>query len=266
MGGIADELGRREGALRLPHPRAALTWLAQSALAERERWPLFLPAALATGIGLYFALPTEPTWQMAVASAFGAVGAIATIRASHNAALRVVLSLIAAAALGFAVAKVRTELVAAPVLAQQIGPFGLDGRIEQAEPRGNGIRMVLGELRTKRLASAETPARIRVTVRAATPLPAPGSWVHITAVLMPPPAPAAPGAYDFGRSAYFAGLGAVGYIYGRPTAIAPLRDSTLLERASATLERTRNAMTARIRTILPGPQGAIAAALVTGER
>ena len=30
------------------------------AAAERERWPLWLPVALATGIAVYFALPVEP--------------------------------------------------------------------------------------------------------------------------------------------------------------------------------------------------------------
>jgi len=30
------------------------------AVAERDRWPLWLPVALGAGAGLYFALPAEP--------------------------------------------------------------------------------------------------------------------------------------------------------------------------------------------------------------
>ncbi|HEY0302242.1 MAG TPA: ComEC/Rec2 family competence protein, partial [Rhizomicrobium sp.] len=118
----------------------------------------------------------------------------------------------------------------------------------------------------RRFTPQTTPVRIRITVRAATPLPAPGSWVHVTAVLMPPPSPAAPGGYDFGRAAYYSRLGAVGYAYGRPKPIPSLRGETLLEDGFARLERLRNAMTLRIREVLPGPEGAIAAALITGER
>ncbi len=264
MGVGLSALFRRSEADSAP----ALDWraLAASALAERDRWPLWLPAAFAGGIGVYFALPFEPTFAWAVLAALAGVAAVFAVAGTHNSALRVVLSLIAALAFGFCVAKLRTDSVAAPVLSRQAGPFGIDARIEQAEPKGKGIRMVLTDIQAKRFTAETMPVRIRVSVRAQTPLPAPGSWVHVTAVLMPPPAPAAPGAYDFGRAAYYSRIGAVGYAYGRPKPIAPLRADTLLESWSAGLERLRNAMTLRIRDVIPGPEGAIAAALITGER
>ncbi|MEJ0041616.1 MAG: ComEC/Rec2 family competence protein [Rhizomicrobium sp.] len=240
--------------------------LAASALAERDRWPLWLPAAFAAGIGLYFALPVEPALPWAGFATLAGLAAALGVGSTHRTTLRIALSLIAALAFGFAIAKLRTQSVAAPILARQVGPFGLDGRVEQAEPKGKGIRMVLTDIVSRRFTPQTTPVRIRVSVRAATPLPAPGSWVHVTAVLMPPPAPAAPGAYDFGRAAYYSRLGAVGYAYGRPKPIAPLRAETLREGWFARLERLRNAMTLRIREVLPGPEGAIAAALITGER
>ena len=42
-------------------------------------------------------------------------------------------------------------------------------------------------------------------------MPRPGEWIRVRAVLMPPPPPAAPGAFDFPRQAWFKGLGAVGF-------------------------------------------------------
>ncbi len=188
-------------------PRAAIAALGRMALAERDRWPLWLPAGLGAGIGVYFALPFEPSPAWAGLAALAAVAAIFGMTGTQIAALRVLLAAIAAIAFGFALAKLRTEIVAAPVLAQRIGPLGLDGRIEAAELHGKGIRFVLGDIRGKRLTPDTTPARVRISVRADTPLPPPGSWVHVTAVLMPPPAPAAPGAYDFGRAAYYLRLG-----------------------------------------------------------
>ena len=174
--------------------------------------------ALGTGMGIYFALPFEPslwaglTLLAAVAFMFGVSG-------SERVAVRLCLSLLAAASLGFAIAKFRTEIVAAPVLSQRIGPIGIDGRVEQSELHGKGIRMVLEDLRSRKFAPGATPARVRISVRAQTTLPQPGNWVHVTAILMPPPSPASPEAYDFGRAAYFMRLGGVGYAYGRPSPI-----------------------------------------------
>jgi competence protein ComEC len=96
-------------------------------------------------------------------------------------------------------------------------------------------------------------------------VPTPGSWLHVTAVLLPPPGPAMPGDYDFGRWAFYQQIGAVGYLYGRPHPIVPLRADSWSEQASAGLERLRDRMTGRIREVLPRSNGAIAAALITGQ-
>jgi len=239
--------------------------LRSQVLADRRRWTLWLPVALGTGIGLYFALPFEPAWPWAVVAAGLALiaGAAST---GVGAAGRVCLALIAAASLGFAAAKVRTELVHAPVLPRQIGPVGIDARVVEAEPRGNGSRMILQPVRIGRLKPEQTPALVRVSVRARSAVPVPGSWLHVTAVLMPPPGPTMPGDYDFGRWAFYQRIGAVGYLYGRPKPIAPLRADHWYEGMSAALERLRGRMTARIREVLPNSNGAIAAALITGER
>ena len=246
--------------------RAAPGALGRAALAERERWPLWLPAGLGTGIALYFALDFEPSlaWAglAALAGAAAAFGAAGTPRP----VLRVALAALAAIAFGFALAKARTETVAAPVLPAKLGPVALDGRIEAAELHGKGIRFVLGRIRGKRLAPDTAPARVRISVRAETPLPPPGSWVRVTAVLMPPPAPAAPGAYDFGRNAYYLRLGAVGYAFGRPKPIAALEPPSLGDRYLLFVETLRTRMTARIHAVLPGSTGGIASALITGDR
>jgi competence protein ComEC len=59
------------------------------------------------------------------------------------------------------------------------------------------------------LAPEATPIRLRATVRGDPPPP--GSAVRLFAILNPPPAPASPGAYDFGRNAYFEGMGGVAF-------------------------------------------------------
>jgi competence protein ComEC len=221
---------------------------------------------MGAGIAIYFALPMEPPTSWAVAATLVAVASGFALRGRQRTVVRVGLSVLAAASLGFAMAKLRTELVAAPILSRRVGPLGIDGRIEQAELRGKGYRIVLGQLHIRKLTALETPARVRISLKAGTTLPLPGSWWHVTAVLMPPPAPAAPGAYDFGRAAYFMRLGAVGYAYGRLTRIEKGDDGSILEQASLVVERLRARITERIHSVLPGSTGGIVSALITGNR
>jgi competence protein ComEC len=176
------------------------------------------------------------------------------------------LALLAAICLGAAMAKVRTQFVAAPVLTRPFGPLVVEGRVEHAELHGKGIRLVLGDIRARQFTAATRPARVRISVRPATPLPPPGSWLRVTARLMPPPAPAAPGAYDFGRAAYYLRFGAVGYSYGRPKAVAPRASPGVRDHYNLFVESLRARMTERIQAVLPGSTGGIASALITGDR
>ena len=236
------------------------------AVAERSRWPLWLPVALGAGISIYFALPVEPDLGWAGVAALAAVACVFALLGSENAALRALLAVSAAMFLGFTIAKIRTDVVAAPILTQRIGPIALDGRVEQAELRGRGIRFVLGDLRSRKFSTNNVPYRVRISVRAATPLPQPGSWVHVTAVLSPPPSPASPGAYDFGRAAYYQRLGGVGFAFGRPRSIESGGKPSLRDHFSLFVEELRSNMTTRIHSVLPGSTGGIASALITGNR
>jgi competence protein ComEC len=247
-------------------PLAMVRVLRIHIFAERERWPLWLPVGFGTGIGLYFGLSVEPS--ITLAALLGVIGlacAILSARSSHV-ALNVALAAIAALSLGFAYAKWRTETVAAPVLSHKVGPVGLDGRIESVQIHGKGVRVVLSAIRSKRFHEGNTPARVRVSIRAASSDIVPGNWIHVMAVLMPPPGPAAPGGYDFGRAAFFDRIGGVGYAYGRATTIAPLRPESLRERIATSIAQLRWRMTQRIQAALPGSTGGIASALITGDR
>jgi competence protein ComEC len=106
---------------------------------------------------------------------------------------------------------------------------------------------------------------VRVTLRAASEALPVGSWVRLPAVLNPPPAPAMPGAFDFARQAWFDRLGGVGYAVGRPEAIAaPVGEDGAGWRLR--VEGLRQRLNERIQAALPGPAGAVAAALMTGDR
>ncbi len=260
--------------LRTPH-RASL-WLAavthawracgRALVAERDRWALWLPVALACGIGVYFALPFEP--PAAIALTFGAAGVLVAFAAvlSPELAVKAFLALAAALLIGFGVAKLRTETVAAPVLFHRIGPVAMEGRVEFAQIHGKGVRAVLALQHVARDYGRAMPAQVRVSFRNDGGMLVPGAHVAFKAVLLPPPAPAAPGDYDFGRAAYFEGLGAVGYAYGEPVLLAAAAAPDLAGRVDETIAHLRWRMSQRIHAILPGSTGAIASAIITGDR
>ncbi|HSC19483.1 MAG TPA: ComEC/Rec2 family competence protein [Rhizomicrobium sp.] len=240
--------------------------VAQVALAERDRWPLWLPVAFGIGIALYFALPREPSsllgWSLGASGLLLAVAAVGT-EAPFG---RAVLSFVAAVLIGFGVAKHRTDSVAAPVLAHRVGPALLHGRIESTEQHGKGVRVVVTLAHAERLQSQALPKRARLFVRSGGETLKPGDWIETRAVLMPPPAPAAPGDYDFGRAAYFRQIGAVGFTFGAPNVIGPARAASFAERLSLEVEHLRWRVSVRIHAVLPGSTGAIASALITGDR
>jgi competence protein ComEC len=225
--------------------------------AERDRWPLWLPVALGAGAALYFALPFEPApaWGWAAL----ALGLAAAVMAVAGLA-RWPLALVAALLLGFGAAKLEEARVATPVLDHQRVAH-LTARIVALEPRRQGVRVILDDVRSGALDPA--PRRVRVALRGDF---RPGDWISLTARLDPLPAPSEPGASDLGRSLFFQSIGAVGFAYGRAHPIIAARTPDMLERLQAGLEDLRLNMTGRIRAALPGSTGGVASALITGER
>ncbi len=80
---------------------------------------------------------------------------------------------------------------------------------------------------------------------------------------MPPPPPAAPGAFDFPRQAWFKGLGPVGFAVGKIELVAEAASTASF---SLWLNGRRQEIAERVRGNLDPESGGIAAALMTGDR
>lgn len=239
---------------------ALFAWTAARLAEERERWILWLPVCLGGGIGLYFALPREPAaWSGPLCLA-----ALALLLLPHRRrALRLPLIGLMAIAAGFCLAQFRAAEVAAPLLTKRVGPTEIVGLLEEIEPRGGARRLTLRPLTVEDLAPGELPRRVRLRHAGSfDPGILPGSEVRLLAVLLPPPAPAIPGGYDFGRDAFFRGLGAVGFVLGAVELEASGRQSGW----TLWWSRQRDALGAAAGRVLEGDTAGVAQALLTGER
>ena len=249
------------GAVAPPGWAAALGALL---LAERDRWVLWAPPALGLGIGLYYALPWEP--DLTLAGGLLAAGVVLLAAAWRWWPAALVATGLALVALGFAVATWRTDRVAAPVLQKRV-VGEVSGRVTMVDTRDSGAeRVTLDRVAIAGLAPEATPRKIRVTLRAADDAVAIGARIAVRANISPPPEPVMPGAYDFARSAWYQQIGAVGFAIGPSRELPAQEPEGLVETLQLGLADLRHDVTARIVDAVPGDAGAVAAALITGER
>lgn len=242
--------------------------------AEREQLPLWLPVGLGLGIAAWFALPDRAAW-IALLCGAGAVAlaALALFRGGRGPWAIGWFALAVAA--GTALVWSRAERVAAPVLPRPIvATFTATVATLDPLPAKGTVRLVVEDIaactRDPRPADpvaappppCTLPPRFRVSVaRADLPATArPGATVRLRARLVPPPTAAVPGAYDFARIAWFQRIGATGRAIGPVAVIAPP-----VADWRTRLAGWRARLSAHIQSRLPGDEGAIAAALATGD-
>ncbi|MCK5296961.1 MAG: ComEC/Rec2 family competence protein, partial [Alphaproteobacteria bacterium] len=166
---------------------------------------------------------------------------------------------IAVVLLGFSVAQLRSLSVSAPVLEKKVTSF-IAGRVLEVQNLSSGKqRVILVNLEIKRLKNP--PLKVRISLTKYSEKVFAGQTISLRAVLMPPSSPSMPEAFQFQRMAWFQQLGAVGYAVSRWKEV-----KTAPEVSFFNIAQLRNNMTERIREILPDINGAVATALISGER
>jgi len=222
----------------------------------------WIPVAFGAGIAFYFTADREPVAWVTAAAAAILCAAVFLLRRQK---LFPIVLMIAAMAAGFATATLKTARVAHGVLARPIYSVSLKGFVETREERERTDRFVLRVVQMESPRPQAKLERVRLSVKKGA-APAVGSFVELKARLQPPLAPLRPGSYDFGRDMYFAGLGASGFVMGAIKTMAPPFNGGLSLRYAAFMQGLRDAIDARIRTVLSGDNRAIATALLTGRR
>lgn len=235
--------------------------------AERPAAPLWAPVFLGLGVQLYFWAPAEPNgWALSIAAAAPIlIWTVFWPRLRHFWLLGFVLALIS---IGFALTGARARLVAAPVLTEQLDAT-VEGVIVDVERTRTGRpRLVMDDLVVFGLGERETPEKVQISLlrdRDAEGM-APGVRVSVFAHIGPPGGPVEPGGFDFRRTAWFEGLGGVGYARGAPVAIGDAGTPALPRRVALWLAGRRADISAGLRERLEGETGAFAAAVTVGDR
>lgn len=241
---------------------------------QRDRCILWLAPALIVGSALWLLAPTDPPWWLGLAvfapSAVAAIGLaiwpseradgwdtrLKTLSAAF-------FALLAFAGLGAGAAQLRTTLVTHAPFEGREEPFATEGWViaNDANESGPRLRLLVHSIE----GVADPPRYVRFSVAEAGML-TPGRAARCYGVLGPPAAAMAPGGYDFARRAFFERLGATGFAYGRCRPIALEPPPSWFDQQRLALAAMRSDLSAVIQAAAPGRGGAIAAALVTGDR
>jgi competence protein ComEC len=226
---------------------------------------LFAPVMIGLGCALWFCFPNDlPPWPWlgAVIAASSSVALV--LKGSPLRLALIVFSLILG---GMMLAQAETWRRSTVILDSAV-TTDVVGVVERSEMAAGGrTRYVLSLQSTANPQLRRPPGQISVIARSRHEPFENGAVIAGRARLSPPSGPALPGLHDFAFSAYFDGIGAVGYFYRAPQRVAELEVARGWRHAAQRwLFDLRARIGNRIRTTAPGDAGAFAAAIVTDER
>ncbi|PWW03688.1 ComEC/Rec2-related protein [Hoeflea marina] len=235
--------------------------------AERGHGQLFLwlPVAAGVGAAASFALPFDPS-VAALAAAFALMTAI-TLHAGLRSAVHLPLALLLAAACGGALAAA-LQARGAPTLLDSDVTTAITGRVEMRDIDADGrVRYLIALEATEAPEIRRPPERVRLVARTGhEPLPI-GARLKARARLSALSGPALPRGYDFAFSALQNGIGAYGFLFEAPVELpATAASAGWVLRSVEYARALRDRIAGRIRSVLPGDAGAIAATLAVSDR
>ena len=246
--------------MRRAHCPASAGWRRFSSQwleAEREQLPPLAAGCLAVGICAWFVLPGPEEW----------VDFADSQRCLHCGACPGVGDALGAVARYFLLCR-NAWLCTYLVEGQQVAAPRLEyARMAEFVARVETVQRLSAKQTVRLLVrpvnASDLPTRLRINVDEDKAIGVtPGAVIHLKAWLMPPPPMAVPGAYDFSRTAWFQGIGGTGRALGVVDSVQPAGEQGWAARIAS----VRQGLANHIMTRLPGNEGGIAVALVTGDQ
>ncbi len=225
-----------------------------------HRWPLCLPVFLGGGISIYYSLTIEPSIWIAFASILFFILSLILMKVWKKGVFVVALGVMS---LGFSISAFRTACLKTEMLQYPLAPVVIEGTIVQVELKPNKQsgyyqKLIIEDVQADIV--KEVPYKVRVTMKGDRERLWPGQVIRMKVKLNPIPDPSLPGEFDFRRQAYFNGIGATGFALSIPEIIGNR------ETWKTKFEKKREQLTTFFIENMAAPQGAIAAALITGDK
>ncbi|MEE2952619.1 MAG: ComEC/Rec2 family competence protein [Pseudomonadota bacterium] len=261
---------RKALTLRVPDRTEIADWLAGEWRQEIDRRRLFhlLPVGIGTGAILVFGAGVDIHWSLW--GALLVLSAFLNRRARAFGASGAPSLFLLAVAFGCLASQIELATTRTIILSGD-ATVRITARVlsHEADERGRA-RYYLKLLSTERPVLSRPPQIVRIVVSARHQPLRPGEIYRGLVRLGPPSGPVRPDGHDFAYRPYFEGLGAYGYGLGSPDpppADAAEPDAlSVREAISRFIAALRGGVTRRIVEVIGGESGAVAAALVTGER
>ena len=250
--------------------------LIDALLYEYERGAVFLLTAIMAGVGAvyYFGLVREPYWiELAIpAFLFGWLLLLLRDTLIRRVSLILILSFIT----GMAAAKWETQRYATTMLGSAVSTV-MTARIvsleQEAEEDGKAgrWRIVADVLATEKPHLRYAPQRLRLSARDLPALSETGTVLKGAVRLRAHGGPVRSGQYDFAFHGFFRGHGGNGFYLGTPEIIdsdiaSEPQDKSWQASVEAIIGQLRALIGGRIMQALNGEEGAVAAALISGQR
>lgn len=227
---------------------------------ESERQLLWLPAAFACGIGVYFSLSAEPLFFLTLCTLTLAFFIVFDCRHSPKLFRTALFS--AVLVFGFAAAQFRTLAVSAPSLKTASRTVTVTGKVVAAEPNAYGkIRVILENPTISGFEDWATPKKLRLTLKKGDPRPKTGETIRFDALLFPPSPPLISNGYDQAFALYFEGIGGTGFAR---TPYEKIAEAPPVETFGGFISETREAVNKALSENLPPDIAEVAKALTTG--
>jgi len=230
---------------------------------------LFLPVAMGAGAGLFYMAPADPGLAFIAAGMVFSLF-VAALAREHNSG--------PARAAGYAAALFAGALAAAnevsngAILLDSDVTTTITGTVEAREFDPDGkVRYLIRLQATADPEIRRPPSRVRLTARSSHDAAPVGATISGRGRLSTPSGPVMPGGYDYAFRAFVDGIGAHGYfyrapIYMDPSLNQPASAAGVIRKFRLGLRSVREHISARIRQVLPGDPGGIAAALAVSDR
>ncbi len=224
----------------------------------------FVPVFVGLGVAAYFLAPAEP--YLAAPVSVLVILCVALTRLRNRGLVWAAALCIALVMAGMSAGKLRVARVGTPVLGEQI-TAQITALVLNVDRNSRGSpRYLMAPISIDGIGTPALPRRVRASASAGHEPIAIGGAIAGLVRLAPVNGPAIPGGYDFSFHAWFAGQGASGFFMGAPSPAGIEPQPSPSQQAVIAINTVRERIASHIRDVLPGENGDVAVALITGDR